>query len=177
MVDGLEVGTTAPDAAATLVSADGDATEVALSTLVADGPVLLCFYTNDFTPDCIEQWCSFRDFDWFASEKAVRVVGVSRSRVATHRRFIDRLDLTYPLFSDRDLELSDAFDVTYRVFGVVRRSRRSAFLLDADRTVRYRWLADHWLDPTREVPPVGEIHDAVRREVGGEPGPVDVPRE
>jgi peroxiredoxin len=169
MADGLDVGATAPDAAATLVTADGDATDVSLSTLVADGPVLLCFYTNDFTPDCIEQWCSFRDFDWFASEEAVRVVGASRSRVATHRRFIDQFDLTYPLFSDRDLDLADAFDVTYRVLGAFRRSRRSTFLLDADRTVRYRWLADHWLDPTREVPPVGEIYDAVRREVGAEP--------
>jgi peroxiredoxin len=169
MADALEVGEAAPDVEATLVTPDGDADDVSLSTLVADGPVLLCFYTNDFSPDCVEQWCSFRDYDWFASTDAVRVVGASRSRVATHRRFVRQFDLTYPLFSDRDLELSDAFGVSYRVFGAFRRSRRSTFLVDADRTVRYRWLADHWLDPTREIPPVAEIHEAVRDEVDAEP--------
>ncbi|MBP1986447.1 hypothetical protein [Halolamina salifodinae] len=54
---------------------------------------------------------------------------------------------------------------------VHRRARRSCFLVDQDRTIRYKWLADHWLDPTRDTPPVGEIHEAIVEELGGEETP------
>jgi peroxiredoxin len=165
---GLAVGARAPNVAGELVAPGGGVETVALDDLLADGPVLLCFYTADFSPDCIEQWCAFRDFDWFASGDAVQVVGASKSSSRLHRRFIDRLDLTFPIFSDPDLAIADAFDVVYRVLGLAKRSRRSCFLLDADRTVRYRWLSQHWLDPTRDVPPVGEIHEAIRDRVDTE---------
>ena len=166
--DPLAVGSDAPDARADLVDTDGSVSSVALSELVADGPVLLCFYTMDFSPDCVKQWCAFRDFDWFASGDHVRVVGVSRSGVRLHRRFISQFDLGFPLYADTDLALSDAFGLTYRTLGLTKRSRRSCFLVDPDREIRYRWLADHWLDPTRDLPPVSEIHEAVVREVGPE---------
>ncbi|ELZ37916.1 peroxiredoxin [Halorubrum saccharovorum DSM 1137] len=159
---GLAVGERAPNVSGDLVTPDGEVESVALDDLLTDGPVLLCFYTADFSPDCVEQWCAFRDFDWFASGDAVQVVGVSKSGVGLHRRFIDRLDLTFPMFSDPDLEIAAAFDVVYRALGIAKRSRRSCFLLDQNRTVRYRWLSQHWLDPTRDVPPVDEIYESVR---------------
>jgi len=163
----VDVGETVTDVSATLVRPDGTAEEVALSDLTAEKPVLLSFYTVDFSPDCIDEWCSFRDFDWFTSGEHVEVVGCSKSSVGLHRRFIDYLGLNFPLYTDPDLAMSDAFGVTYRALGVTRRSRRSCFLLDSDLTVRYRWLGEHWLDPTRDTPPVSEIHDAVTDELGG----------
>jgi peroxiredoxin Q/BCP len=169
MADGLAVGTTAPNVSGTLVTADGSVENRSLSSMAADGPVLLAFYTADFSPDCIEEWCAFRDFDWFASGDRVRVVGVSKSGVRLHRRFIDHFDLGFPLYADPELELARAFDVDYRAFHLFRRARRSCFLLDSDLTVRYRWVGDHWLDPTRDVPPVAEVHEAVEAELG-EPG-------
>ena len=89
---------------------------VSLDSLLADRPVLLCFYTNDFSPDCIHEWCSFRDYQWFSTSEQVRVVGISKSRPSTHRRFIDYLDLTFPLFSGADLLVTEAFGVKYRTF-------------------------------------------------------------
>ncbi|WP_101295527.1 redoxin domain-containing protein [Halegenticoccus soli] len=168
--DGLAVGETAPDVGGTLVRPDGGVTETPLSALLAERPVLLCFYTGDFSPDCVREWCSFRDFGWFASDDRLQVVGVSKSSASVHRRFIDRLSLGFPLYSDSDLEITRAFGVEYRAFGLVRRSKRSCFLVDESRTVRYRWVGDHWLDPTRAAPPVGEIYDAVRAELGGDEG-------
>jgi peroxiredoxin Q/BCP len=167
-VAGLAVGTEAPSFTGSLVEPSGDTVDRALSDLYAERPVLLSFYTIDFSPDCMEEWCAFRDFDWFASGDHVQVVGVSRSGVRLHREFISRFDLGFPLYADPDLDISDAFGVTYRTFGVTKRSRRSCFLLDPSREVRYRWLADHWLDPTRDLPPVSEIHEAVVSEVGPE---------
>jgi peroxiredoxin len=64
--------------------------------------------------------------------------------------------------------VSAAYDVRYRAFKLFARPRRSVFLVDGDGVVRYRWVGDHPVDPTRDVPPVSEIHDAVT-DVLGEP--------
>ncbi|QCJ47365.1 redoxin domain-containing protein [Haloprofundus sp. MHR1] len=165
---GVEVGESAPDVTGQLVRPDGEVDDVSLAALAAEKPVLLSFYTADFSPDCIEEWCSFRDFDWFSTGERVQVVGVSKSGVRTHRQFINRLNLGFPLYSDGDLDIAEAFDVAYRAFGISRRARRSCFLLDESMTVRYRWVGDHWLDPTRDTPPVGEIHEAIQAELGGD---------
>ncbi|WP_224447724.1 redoxin domain-containing protein [Haloprofundus salilacus] len=162
------MGTTAPDVTGQLVRPDGNVAEESLSALAADKPVLLSFYTVDFSPDCIEEWCAFRDFDWFATGERVQVVGMSKSGVRIHRQFIKRLDLGFPLYSDADLDIAEAFGVDYRAFGISRQARRSCFLLDESMTVRYKWVGEHWLDPTRDTPPVGEIHEAVRAELGDE---------
>jgi peroxiredoxin len=165
---GLDVGTPAPDFTAPLVTADGETADVQFSSLYEETPVLLAFYTNDFSPDCVTEWCSFRDYEWFATGEQVQVVGISRSRPYTHRKFIDYLDIDFPLYSDRDLSVSAAYDVRYRAFKLFARPRRSVFLVDGDGVVRYRWVGDHPVDPTRDVPPVSEIHDAVT-DVLGEP--------
>ena len=157
----LAVGDLAPDVAGELVFPDGTIETVALSDLFADGPVLLSFYTADFTPDCIEEWCSFRDFEWFSANDDVQIVGASRSGEGSHRRFIDYLDLGFPLYSDADLAIADGFGVRYRAFGVTARARRSCFLLDGEGVVRYRWLGEHWLDPTRDRPDVEKLYEEI----------------
>jgi peroxiredoxin Q/BCP len=164
---GVDVGDTAPDVTGQLVRPGGEVADVSLATLAADKPVLLSFYTVDFSPDCIEEWCSFRDFDWFATGEEVQVVGVSKSGIRTHQQFIKRLNLGFPLYSDGNLNMAEAFGVDYRAFGVSRRARRSCFLLDESMEVRYKWVGEHWLDPSRDTPPVGEIHDAIQAELGG----------
>lgn len=163
---GLSVGSRAPDVTAPLVASDGTVSEVSLSALFTNRPVLLVFYTNDFSPDCIKEWCSFRDYDWFATDETVQIVGVSKSRVSTHRKFIDYLDLSFPLYADTDLAIATAYNVVYRAFKLAKRPHRSCFLIDSDGRIRYRWLAEHPIDPTRDTPPVSEIHDAITRELG-----------
>jgi len=165
---GLAVGERARNVSAPLVRPDGDATETALADLWSERPVLLSFYTNDFSPDCVEEWCAFRDYDWFASNDDVQVVGVSKSHAYTHKKFIDYLDLSFPLYADRELAISDAFGVTYRTFKIATRSRRSCFLLDREGVVRYKWVGEHPLDPTRDQPPIADIHEAIADEFGGE---------
>ena len=167
---GLDVGEEAPEFTAPLVHPDGRTEEVPLSSLLADGPVLLAFYTNDFSPDCVEELCSFRDFEFFSGGDGVRVVGISRSGPHLHRRFISYLDISFPLYADTDLEAAEAFGVRYRTFKLFARARRSCFLVDTDGIVRYRWLAEHWLDPTRDVPPVAEIREAINVALEDAPG-------
>ena len=164
---GLDVEREAPDFSAPLTYSNGETETVALSTLLADGPVLLAFYTNDFSPDCITESCAFRDGRWFGSDGAVQVVGVSRSRPFTHRKFIDHLDLEFPLFSDSDLTITEAYRVKYRLFKLLPRPRRSCFLIDRDGRIRYKWIGDHPLDATRDTPSMNEIHAAIDEELDG----------
>lgn len=162
---GLTVGDPAPSFSGPLVDPAGEVHERSLAELYADRPVLLSFYTVDFSPDCVEEWCSFRDFDWFASGEHVQVVGASKSPTWLHSRFIDYLGLNFPLYADSDLELAEKFRVKYRTLGVSSRSRRSCFLLDTDGVVRYRWVGEHPIDPTRDVPPVSEVYEAIQSEL------------
>ncbi len=166
MATGLSVGATAPSVAAPLVYPDGDTETVPLESLYADRPVLLTFYTNDFTPDCIEEWCSFRDYEWFGADRRVQVVGASKSRPGTHRRFIDRLNLSFPLYADTDLDLASAFGVDYRVMGLFRRARRSCFLIDSNGKIRYKWIGEDPIDPTRDTPDLDELRAAIEAELG-----------
>ena len=164
--DALSEGERVPAVTAPLVYPDGIVEETSLSGLYEEQAVLLVFYTNDFSPDCVSEWCSFRDYAWFTSNDAVKVVGSSKSRASTHSRFIDYLDLKFALYSERDLGVSDAFGVTYRTFKVFPRPKRSVFLVDTDGVVRYRWVGEHPLDPTRDQPPLPEIREAVEDLVG-----------
>lgn len=158
---GLSVGASAPDFTAPLVSPDGDTKPVALSTLLEDQPVLLAFYTNDFSPDCITEWCAFRDDDWFGPSEQVQIVGISTSQPYTHRKFIERFDLPFPLYSDTDLTVAEAYGVRYRLFRLLPRARRSCFLIDQAGVLQYKWIAEHLIDPTRDAPPLEEIHAAI----------------
>ncbi|WP_143154360.1 hypothetical protein [Haladaptatus sp. T7] len=55
------------------------------------------------------------------------------------------------------------------VFEMVRRARRSCFLIDRSGVVRYVWVSDHPIDPTMRRPPLAEVHDAVLEAFGTEP--------
>lgn len=165
--NGLEVDAEAPDFTAPLVRPNGETETVALSTLLDDSPVLLAFYTNDFSPDCVTEWCSFRDDAWFDTSEHIQVVGVSRSRPYTHKKFMDYLDLPFPLYSDTDLAITEAYQVRYRLFKLLPRARRSCFLIDQEHRIRYTWVAEHPLDATRETPPMREIRTAIEEELDG----------
>lgn len=158
---GLAVGTEAPDFTAPLVWPSGDSEPVYLSTLLTDGPVVLAFYTNDFSPDCIAEWCSFRDDAWFDPDEGVQVVGISTSRPYTHRKFINYLGLEFPLYSDTDLAIAETYGVRYRLFKLLPRARRSCFLIDDNQIIRYAWVGSHLIDVTRTAPPMDELHAAI----------------
>ncbi|GAA0652649.1 redoxin domain-containing protein [Salarchaeum japonicum] len=162
----LAVGADAPLFSAPLVTPDGEVEETALGELLGEKPVLLAFYTNDFSPDCVNEWCSFRDYDWFATGERVQVVGVSRSRTYTHKKFIDYLDLGFPLYTDRDLSIAESYGVKYRAFKIAARAKRSVFFIDRDGVIKYRWVGEHPLDPTRDSPPLGEIQRALEDVLG-----------
>ena len=72
-------------------------------------PVVLYFYPKDDTPGCTAQACGIRDaYAEFEAAGAV-VLGVSPDPVAKLARFAAAESLTYPLASDVDREVLEAY--------------------------------------------------------------------
>ncbi|MCP5543155.1 MAG: thioredoxin-dependent thiol peroxidase [Akkermansiaceae bacterium] len=72
--------------------------------------LVLYFYPKDDTPGCTKQACGLRD-GWQDLSKKATVFGVSVDTIAKHRKFIDKYDLPFPLLSDPDHKIAEAFGV------------------------------------------------------------------
>ena len=104
-----------------------------LDELLADGPLVLVFYSEDATPTCTTQVASFRDEHDTLRRLGANVLGVSADSLDSHRRFVERLGgLPFPIAADLDLALA-------RAYGVVdeegRRSHRAVFVIGTDGVV------------------------------------------
>jgi glutaredoxin-dependent peroxiredoxin len=75
-------------------------------------------------------------------EAGVQPYGISRDSPYTHVSWRQALDLTFPLLSDWNGEAVEAFGVAHEFRGLKGVAQRSAFLVDADGTVRGAWLYD-----------------------------------
>ncbi len=87
---------------------DGDS--VSLADFAGKSKVILYFYPKDDTPGCTTQACGIRDAWGELSEKAA-IFGVSIDPVAKHRKFIDKYELPFPLISDEDKAIVEAYGV------------------------------------------------------------------
>jgi peroxiredoxin len=82
----------------------------------------------------------------------VRPFGISRDSAWTHIAWSQVLDLNFPLLSDWNRDAMRAFGVEQEYRGHEGVAERSAFLVDADGTVRGAWRYD-----TADVPDFDEL--------------------
>jgi len=133
----LEVGQQAP--AITTTTADG--TKVDLASTLANGQrVVLYFYPKDSTPGCTTQACDFRDNLARFAAAGLTVWGVSKDSAASHARFTEKQDLTFPLLLDEDGALHEAYG-TWRLKMNYGREymgcSRSTFVINTDGTLAW----------------------------------------
>ena len=102
------VGEMAPDFTAAVVDGETE-TELTLSSLRGE-TVVLVFYPKDSTPGCTIQACSLRDH-WAELKGKARVFGVSADGAASHKKFISKRQLPYPLIADADKVICEAYGV------------------------------------------------------------------
>jgi peroxiredoxin len=124
-----------------------------------DGEItVLSFYMFDFNPTCTGQLCGLRDAQWFTLEDDLTAYGISTDSVSSHRAFAEQNDLSFPLLSDSDGTVSEAYGVLHEEINDHHRvSRRSVFVVDGQGTVAYAWMAP---DPLT-VPDWQAVADAV----------------
>ena len=73
--------------------------------------VVLYFYPKDDTPGCTKEACGFRDSLEPIRKAGAVVLGVSLDGEESHRKFIAKFALPFPLLCDEDAVLSKAYGV------------------------------------------------------------------
>jgi peroxiredoxin Q/BCP len=106
-----------------------------LSTLLADGPVVLFFYPAAMTSGCTAESCHFRDLAAEFTAAGAQRVGISRDGVDKQRQFAELNNFDYPLLSDPDGAVAAAMGVKRRLPLGPLSTRRMTFVIDTDRRV------------------------------------------
>ncbi len=135
MTTRLEAGQAAP--AFTLPDQDGK--HVSLSDFSGKN-VILYFYPAAMTPGCTTQACDFRDSLSSLQAAGYVVLGISKDAPAKLKKFQEKEGLTFPLLSDPDLTVHNA----YAAFGeksmygkTVQGVIRSTFVVAPDGTLSH----------------------------------------
>lgn len=103
----LQVGQPAPDF--TLLNNANES--VTLSTLLKSQQVLVYFYPAALTPGCTVQAEGLRDSQAELASNNTLAVGISPDTVKKLASFVDKKALNFPLLSDPDHQVADAFGV------------------------------------------------------------------
>lgn len=133
------VGDRAPDFRASIV--DDGIEPFRLADHLGDDPVVLAFFPAAFSNTCTDEMEAFRDeFD----HGGCTLFGVSTDLPHALGAYRDQYELPFALVGDPDHRAIEAYDVieSFEHYGVETVAQRAVFVIDADGTVTYRWLAD-----------------------------------
>ena len=102
----MKVGDKAPD----YLGTDQDGKEIRLSDYKGK-KVVLYFYPKDSTPGCTSEACNLRDNYELMLKRGYVVIGVSIQDEKSHKKFIEKNNLSFPLIADVDKKLNETFGV------------------------------------------------------------------
>ena len=115
--------------------------------------IILYFYPKDFTSGCTREAISFRDKYEKFKEMGVEIIGVSVDDAETHKKFKEKLNLPFNLYSDKSRTLVKKFGVEN-----MGKARRSTFLINPERNIVSVWgrvnidiHADEIIEKSKEV--------------------------
>lgn len=100
--------------------------------------VVLVFYLFNFHPVCTTQICILRDSESLAMVEHTVVLGVSTNSVYSHRTFGDEYRIDFPLLSDSDGQVMEAYGIlANQMDGHWEVARSAVFVVDPDRQIQY----------------------------------------
>ena len=117
---------------------DTEKKQVSLSQFKGQN-VLLLFFPLAFTSVCTAELCSIRDNLKMYEQLNVQPLGISVDSLYSLARYKAEQNLNFPLLSDFNKEVSEAYGSLYETFsyGMHGVSKRSAFLIDQNGVVQY----------------------------------------
>ena len=104
--------------------------------------LVIYFYPKDKTSGCTIESQDFRDFKNKFARKNCKIVGVSRDSIKSHKSFIEKESLNFPLISDPDETMCNAYGVMKEKSMYGRKYmgiERSTFLIGPDGLVIKEW--------------------------------------
>jgi peroxiredoxin Q/BCP len=102
----METGQKAPE----VLGVDQNGKEIHLSDY-AGKKLVLYFYPKDSTPGCTSEACNLRDNYTSLRAKGYEVLGVSVDDETSHKKFIQKNNLPFPLIADKGKHLVNEFGV------------------------------------------------------------------
>lgn len=102
----LKAGDTAP----AFTSKNQDGKTVSLSDYLGK-KVILYFYPKDDTPGCTAQACNLRDNYAELQKAGYIILGISSDDEASHKSFIAKYNLPFPLIADTDKSINQKYGV------------------------------------------------------------------
>src|SRR6266850_2888601 len=93
-----------------------------LADVLGKKVVLLYFYPKDDTPGCTKQACGLRDRMSDLEKDNVQVVGVSFDNADSHKKFIAKHNLNFPLLVDTGGTIADSYGVRMPGKNMARRA-------------------------------------------------------
>ena len=134
----LKVGDPAPEFKATAVGGIyGGGRDVTLADF-AGSTLVLYFYPKDDTPGCVAQACGVRD-SWREIQSKAELFGVSVDSAESHEAFIKKHGLPFPLLSDPDREIVNAYQVWVEKSMYGKKymgTERTTFLIDPAQRIK-----------------------------------------
>ena len=115
------------DKAPGFTAKDQDGKTVKLADFTGKQVVLLYFYPKDDTPGCTKEACGFRDRLDSLKKEGVAVLGASKDTAESHKKFIAKHSLNFPLLVDTDGKITAAYGAEMKGRPL---SRRVSFLID-----------------------------------------------
>lgn len=142
-------GDTAPDFEA-LLCRDGTFRAATLYDELdreGSGGGVLVFSAFAFSAIAENWWKRYDRAGWDEFDEPV--LGVSRDGPYGVTAFQRYVDSPFAMFADVDAAAASAYDLLVERDGMARVETpwRAVFVLDADREVSYRWIADDWISP------------------------------
>jgi len=134
------VGDMAPDFTLTAQ----DKSKVTLSDMRGER-VILAFYPAAFTGVCTTEMCTFSEGMASLGGSGVKALGISVDAPFSNGAFAEKNGISFPLLSDVHRETINAYGVALNdfVIGGYTVAQRSVFVVEADGTIGYTWVAEN----------------------------------
>ena len=103
---------------------------------------VLFIYPKDNTSGCTREAREFNERYSEFESAGVRIFGVSKDTLASHKSFSKKLNLQYPLISDPQTQLIQSLNAWKEKSMYGKKymgAERSTFLIDQNLTVKYIW--------------------------------------
>jgi thioredoxin-dependent peroxiredoxin len=116
--------------------------------------LILFFYPKDSTPTCTVEVCNLRDNYALLQKNGFELLGVSIDNEKSHQKFITKNNLPFPLLTDTDLKIVNAYKiwVEKKLYGrTYMGTARTTFIIDEKGKI------EHIIDKVNSKDHAGQI--------------------